>query len=139
MPAPSFGYSNLKNIGTVITASGVYTTAEWTTGTNTAVLKLPANGNYIVAMVYNLAESTTEARSMYAQLQMRSNNKIFPFEKNSWTGWSFEGVTSGYDSRVGYEQTAIIIGAQAGDTVYPYIHTNKTNIRFNINICAIRV
>lgn len=131
--------NNLSNIGTVTTASGIYTTAEWAVGTNTAVLTLPSDGNYILLMTYELQTPTDETCSMYAQMQIRANRAILPFGKTNFVSFYHKGITQGYDSRIAYEGVCVAINAKKGDTIIPYVHTDKSNVAFNVNIIAMRV
>lgn len=131
--------SDLDNIGTVTTATGIYTTAEWAPGTNTAVLTLPSDGNYILLMTYELQNPTTETCSMYAQMQIKANRAILPFGRTNFVSWYYRDTTQGYDSRIAYESVCFAINAKKGDTITPYIHTNKLNVAFNVNIIAMRV
>lgn len=131
--------SDLDNIGTVTTATGIYTTAEWAAGTNTAVLTLPSDGNYILLMTYELQNPTAETRSMYAQMQIRANRAILPFGRTSFVSWYYGDITQGYDSRIAYESVCFAINAKKGDTITPYVHTSKSNVAFNVNIIAMRV
>lgn len=129
----------MSNIGTVTTASGIYTTAEWVIGTNTAVLTLPSDGNYILLMTYELQNPTDETCSMYAQMQIRANRAILPFGKTNFVSFYHRGITQGYDSRIAYEGVCVAINAKKGDTIMPYVHTDKSNVAFNVNIIAMRV
>ena len=131
--------NNLSNIGTVTTASGIYTTAEWAVGTNTAVLTLPSDGNYILLMTYELQNPTDETCSMYAQMQITANRAILPFGKTNFVSFYHRGITQGYDSRIAYEGVCVAINAKKGDTIIPYVHTDKSNVAFNVNIIAMRV
>lgn len=131
--------SDLDNIGTVTTATGIYTTAEWAAGTNTAVLTLPSDGNYILLMTYELQNPTAETRSMYAQMQIKANRAILPFGRTSFVSWYYGDITQGYDSRIAYESVCFAINAKKGDTITPYVHTSKSNVAFNVNIIAMRV
>lgn len=131
--------SDLDNIGTVTTATGIYTTAEWAAGTNTAVLTLPSDGNYILLMTYELQNPTAETRSMYAQMQIQANRAILPFGRRSFVSWYYGDITQGYDSRIAYESVCFAINAKKGDTITPYVHTSKSNVAFNVNIIAMRV
>ena len=140
-PTPGKWYvnNNLSNIGTVTTASGIYTTAEWAVGTNTAVLTLPSDGNYILLTTYELQNPTDETCSMYAQMQIRANRAILPFGKTNFVSFYHRGITQGYDSRIAYEGVCVAINAKKGDTIIPYVHTDKSNVAFNVNIIAMRV
>lgn len=131
--------SDLDNIGTVTTATGIYTTAEWAAGTNTAVLTLPSDGNYILLMTYELQNPTAETRSMYAQMQIQANRAILPFGRTSFVSWYYGDITQGYDSRIAYESVCFAINAKKGDTITPYVHTSKSNVAFNVDIIAMRV
>lgn len=131
--------NNLSNIGTVTTASGIYTTAEWAVGTNTAVLTLPSDGNYILLMTYELQNPTDETCSMYAQMQICANRAILPFGKTNFVSFYHRGITQGYDSRIAYEGVCVAINAKKGDIIIPYVHTDKSNVAFNVNIIAMRV
>ena len=131
--------NNLSNIGTVTTASGIYTTAEWAVGTNTAVLTLPSDGNYILLMTYELQNPTDETCSMYVQMQITANRAILPFGKTNFVSFYHRGITQGYDSRIAYEGVCVAINAKKGDTIIPYVHTDKSNVAFNVNIIAMRV
>lgn len=131
--------NNLSNIGTVTTASGIYTTAEWAVGTNTAVLTLPSDGNYILLMTYELQNPTDETCSMYAQMQIQANRAILPFGRTNFVSWYYGDITQGYDSRIAYESVCFAINAKKGDTITPYVHTSKSNVAFNVNIIAMRV
>lgn len=131
--------NNLSNIGTVTTASGIYTTAKWAYGTNTAVLTLPSDGNYILIMTYELQNPTAETCSMYVQTQISASRAILPFGKTSFVTCYHGNLTQGYDSRIAYEGVCVAINAKKGDTIKPYIHTSTENVAFDVNIIAMRV
>lgn len=125
--------STIKSTGTISKATGKYTTAQWTTGTNTCVWTAPQSGMYIVWMSFTLNDVRVENRRTYKQLQMRG------------TAIGQVGSTLYYDTSspddVPFVQRIISqpVLATEGQTVIPYVHTGTADIVYDITITAIKI
>lgn len=124
----------LSNIGTVTSATGVYTTASWATGTNTCTWTAPDAGVYIVSALFYLQDPTTENRNSYKQLQITgSANRLTP-------SVLYFDATETVDSPMEARQVMHIVRATAaGQTVTPYVHTGAAGIAYDCVITAIRI
>lgn len=121
------------NLGRIETASGTYTTAVWTYGTNTCVLNVTKPGLYIVWMFYELADSNASNRSTYKQLQIQTNGTR-PFGSDVYLYDA--AASSPFVSRTIYGPIQI---TQAGQYIRPYVHTGTADIVYNVKILAMQI
>lgn len=121
------------NLGRIETASGTYTTAVWTYGTNTCVLNVTKPGLYIVWMFYELADSNASNRSTYKQLQIQTNGTR-PFGSDVYLYDA--AASSPFVSRTISGPIQI---TQAGQYIRPYVHTGTADIVYNVKILAMQI
>ena len=126
--------STIEAKATYSSVTGTYTTGQWTTGTNTAIWTAPSDGLYIVWMLFALDDSTSSAthRGAYKQLQINGNaTKLVSVVAY----WDMAEEGSGVRTRLLSEPVL----AKTGQTIYPYIHTDQANLKYNITITAIKI
>ena len=117
-------------------ATGKYTTAEWTTGTNTCTWTAPRTGLYIVWMYYNLVDDSKA--KVYHQLQMqgtasRANGSVMLYQVGVTSSSSTENNYKGIASFEGSK----LVSAQQGQTVIPYVHCPEAGIEWNVSITGL--
>lgn len=125
-----------NNIGSYTTASGKYTTATWAMGTNTCVWTAPADGTYIVWMFFGLDDASVANRNAYRQLQMRGT-ATKPMGNFVGNGLFYD--TSASASPFVRRTISQPVIAEAGQTIYPYVHTDVAGTVYSVFVVALRI
>lgn len=122
--------SNLGVISPLV--SGSYTTKKWAIGTRTATWTAPASGTYLIFMYISLSSDVLANRQAYKQLQFQGTATI-PIN-----ALYYDFSVSNETSFIGRTIVSPII-AEAGQTVYPYIHTDKADVVYNYTMFSLRL
>ena len=131
---------DLAKIGTYPPAvSGQYTTAAWTSGSwsSGGIWSAPEDGIYLAYMWIQLNSeySGIAYRKYYRQLQMQGTcTKLLQNALYYDTGVS-QGADGGFEGR----SITQPIYAKAGQTLYPYIHTDAVGCVYDYKIFCIRI
>ena len=115
------------------TATGTYTTATWSPGTNNCVWTAPKTGLYIIFSRFELNDDSNA--QIYKQLQLggtatRINDDILLYQFGPSTATS-------RDLGIAMFSGATLVYANQGQTIIPYIHTPKAGIIWNIKFVGL--
>ena len=110
------------------TATGNYTTAEWSEGTNTCTWTAPKTGLYII-WAYFILENDTNA-NIYKQIQLRGTSTRITDNRLLYQ----TSITSG---GVAGLQGSMLVYATQGQTVIPYIHTPTANVAWDVKLTGL--
>lgn len=115
-------------------ASGQYTTAQWTYGTNTCTWTAPEPGLYLVWMKYGLADPSNTNRNAYKQLQMTGTATRLLDSTLYYDAGISDG--SAFASRTISQPVYV---SSAGQTITPYVHTGAAGIVFDVKIIGVKI
>lgn len=117
-------------------ATGTYTTAAWSAGTNTCTWTAPRTGLYIIWARFD-TENTTKAK-VYKQLQLkgtatRISGDLLLYQDG---GVSSSSSESTYQAIQIFESSKLVY-AEQGQTIIPYIHTPEAGIVWDVRLTGL--
>lgn len=118
-------------------ATGSYTTAEWAAGTYSSGLNVTLQkGLYMIWLQFELDSTniTTAAMGAYLQVQLRGCTPI----GLGLTGY-YDSNSDNAHNRVSRTFSLPVIVSADSTTIYPYLHTNVPNIKYNIKLGWIKL
>lgn len=125
--------NTLNQEDTYTQATGTYTTAEWSAGTNTCVWTAPKTGLYILFSRFDLNNDSNA--QIYKQLQLkgtatRINGDLLLYQP---------GSTSATSNHLGIAvfTGCTLVYAKQGQTIIPYIHTPQAGIVWNVRFAGL--
>lgn len=113
--------------------SGTYTTAVWSEGTNNCIWTAPKTGLYIIFGRFDLVDDSKA--QIYKQLQLkgtanRINGDLLLYQPGPST------ATSNYQG-IAIFAGSMLVYAQQGQTIIPYIHTPQAGIEWNVTLTGL--
>ena len=118
----------LKNLGTYTTASGTYTTAVWSAGTNTCVWTAPKTGLYIIWANFTTEDNNSKT---YKQLQLKGTaTRLFA----DFLIYQASSQSASLNQSLKGVKASMPVYAEQGQTIIPYIHTDYAGVTWNVSL-----
>ena len=114
-------------------ATGTYTTAEWSTGTNNCTWTAPRTGLYILFSRFDLNNDSNA--QIYKQIQLKGTATKVTGDLLLYQ----PGPTTATSNQLGISifTGATLVYAQQGQTIIPYIHTPQAGIVWNVRFAGL--